>query len=71
MADPAADIIALSDHVYQRTRGRLAGLTDEEYFWEPVPGCRPSAGQVPGIAPTAEAGPMSPLSPRSHGGYGT
>jgi hypothetical protein len=39
MADPKADIIALSDHVYQRTFGRLAGLTDEEYFWEPVPGC--------------------------------
>jgi DinB superfamily len=39
MADARADIIALSDHVYQRTRGRLAGLTDEEYFWEPVPGC--------------------------------
>jgi DinB superfamily len=25
--------------VYERTRSRLAGLTDEEYFWEPVPGC--------------------------------
>jgi hypothetical protein len=39
MAEARADIIALSDYVYQRTRGRLAGLTDEEYFWEPVPGC--------------------------------
>jgi hypothetical protein len=29
----------LSDYVYQRTRSRLAGLTDDEYFWEPVPGC--------------------------------
>jgi hypothetical protein len=34
-----ADILALSDYVYQRTRRRLAGLTDHEYFWEPVPGC--------------------------------
>jgi DinB superfamily len=34
-----ADIIELSDYVYQRTRNRLAGLTDDEYFWEPVPGC--------------------------------
>jgi hypothetical protein len=25
--------------VYQRTRGRLAGLADEEYSWEPAPGC--------------------------------
>ena len=23
----------------EQTRPRLAGLTDEEYFWEPVPGC--------------------------------
>jgi hypothetical protein len=29
----------LSDYAYQRTRDRLAGLTDDEYFWEPVPGC--------------------------------
>jgi hypothetical protein len=34
-----ADIIDLSDYAYQRTRSRLAGLTDDEYFWEPVPGC--------------------------------
>ena len=38
-SDARADIIELSDYVYQRTRGRLAGLTDDEYFWEPVPGC--------------------------------
>ena len=28
--------MGLSDYVYQRTRSRLAGLTDDEYFWEPV-----------------------------------
>jgi uncharacterized damage-inducible protein DinB len=38
-SDARADIIELSDYVYQRTRNRLAGLTDDEYFWEPVPGC--------------------------------
>jgi hypothetical protein len=38
-SDARADIIGLSDYVYQRTRNRLAGLTDDEYFWEPVPGC--------------------------------
>jgi hypothetical protein len=37
MADIRADVIALSDYVYERTRGRLDGLTDTEYFWEPVP----------------------------------
>jgi uncharacterized damage-inducible protein DinB len=39
MANAKADIIALSDYVYQRTRDRLDGLTDTEYFWEPVPNC--------------------------------
>jgi hypothetical protein len=29
----------LSDEVYQRTRARLEGLTDEEYLWQPAPGC--------------------------------
>jgi DinB superfamily len=33
------DIMGLSDYVYQRTRSRLTGLTDDEYFWEPVAGC--------------------------------
>jgi hypothetical protein len=33
------DLISLSDHVFGRTRTRLADLTDPEYFWEPVPGC--------------------------------
>jgi hypothetical protein len=39
MADTRADVIALSDYVYERTRSRLDGLTDTEYFWEPVPIC--------------------------------
>jgi hypothetical protein len=39
VSDARSDIIELSDYVYERTRSRLAGLTDEEYFWEPVPGC--------------------------------
>jgi hypothetical protein len=37
--DARTDIIGLADYVYQRTRDRLDGLTDSEYFWEPVPGC--------------------------------
>ena len=39
MTAPRADVMGLSGYVYQRTRGRLTGLTDDEYFWEPVPGC--------------------------------
>lgn len=39
MGDARTDIIALSDYAYQRTHSRLAGLTDDEYLWEPVPGC--------------------------------
>lgn len=32
------DLAALSDEVWQRFRGRIEGLTDEEYHWEPVGG---------------------------------
>jgi hypothetical protein len=39
VSDARADVMGLSDYVYHRTRRRLAGLTDDEYFWEPVPGC--------------------------------
>lgn len=41
-----ADIVQLSDYVWQRTSNRLQGLSDEEYLWEPVPGgwsVRPAA----------------------------
>ena len=34
-----ADLLGLSDFAWQRLRTRLDGLTDEEYLWEPVPGC--------------------------------
>ncbi|MCW2544813.1 MAG: hypothetical protein JWM40_2365 [Frankiales bacterium] len=29
----------IETHWQQRLRPRLEGLTDEEYFWQPVPGC--------------------------------
>ncbi len=29
----------LSEYTWGRTWARLRGLTDEEYLWEPVPGC--------------------------------
>jgi hypothetical protein len=36
---PKRELVTVSDEVWQRTRARLDGLTDEEYFWEPAPGC--------------------------------
>jgi hypothetical protein len=32
-------LITAFDYVWERLTGRLAGLTDAEYFWEPVAGC--------------------------------
>lgn len=40
------DLIGLADFAYHRLRQRVEGMTDEEYFWEPAPGCwsvRPGA----------------------------
>jgi hypothetical protein len=33
------DLLGLADFAFGRLRSRLAGITDEEYGWEPVPGC--------------------------------
>lgn len=44
-----ANLLEVSDYVAQRTRQRVEGLTDEEYFWEPAPLCwtlRPTASGV-------------------------
>jgi len=32
-------LLTQMDEVFARLRQRLDGLTDEEYFWEPVSGC--------------------------------
>jgi DinB superfamily/Ankyrin repeat len=32
-------LVDLSDQVWERTRARLDGLSDEEYLWEPATGC--------------------------------
>jgi uncharacterized damage-inducible protein DinB len=37
--DAARELLSLSDTAFERTWSRLAGLTDEEYRWEPVPVC--------------------------------
>ncbi|MFL6120444.1 DinB family protein [Actinophytocola sp.] len=33
------DLLDTADFVFRRLRDRLDGLTDDEYFWEPVGGC--------------------------------
>ena len=37
--DVLPDLVGLSDYVFGRTSGRLVGLTDDEYLWEPVADC--------------------------------
>jgi len=37
MAGIAESITGAFDHVWDRFLGRLDGLSDEEYLWEPVP----------------------------------
>ena len=39
MDEVANSLITAFDYVWARLTSRLTGLTDEEYFWEPVPGC--------------------------------
>ncbi len=34
------DLVDLSDYAWHRLERRMAGLTDAEYLWEPVAGCR-------------------------------
>jgi hypothetical protein len=33
------DLLRTAEFAFRRLRGRLSGLTDEEYLWEPAPGC--------------------------------
>ena len=39
MNGTGGSLITAFDYVWTRLTERLGGLTDEEYFWEPVPGC--------------------------------
>ncbi|HSP28714.1 MAG TPA: DinB family protein, partial [Ilumatobacteraceae bacterium] len=39
MSTGKQELIAISDEVWQRSWSRFAGLTNDEYFWEPAPGC--------------------------------
>jgi len=39
MAATKQDLVDLSAEIWERLRSRLEGLTDEEYLWQPAPGC--------------------------------
>jgi hypothetical protein len=39
MTTTLQNLLDLSDFAWQRLRGRVAGMTDDEYFWEPFDGC--------------------------------
>jgi hypothetical protein len=51
---PTELALQFSWHWENQLRPRLAGLTDEEYFWEPVPGCWSVRPRGQGVA--AEVG---------------
>lgn len=50
----------LESHWQHRLRPRLGGLTDEEYFWQPVPGCWTVSRRGASSAPASFA-PMARL----------
>ncbi len=61
MDEIAGSLITAFDYVWDRLTGRLSGLTDEEYFWEPVAGCwslrhRPTPARSPDFS-TSTTGP--------------
>jgi hypothetical protein len=39
MTDVADSLLGVFDYAFERLHGRLGGLSDDEYFWEPVSGC--------------------------------
>ena len=60
--DLKSNLVPLSDHVFDRTHSRLAGLTDQEYFWEPVADCWSVRVGSDGTA-TVDSGPDSESAP--------
>ena len=70
--DGKHDLVSLSQHVFDRTRRRLSGLTDAEYFWEPVSGCWSVRVNDEGVASIdAESRRCPRHSPPSLGDCGT
>lgn len=68
MTDVARSIALAFDQVWDRFTARLDGLADEEYFWEPVPGCwsvraRDGRWTIDGGGGDASAGPAPQPAP--------
>ena len=57
------NLLNLSDYTFQRTRARLEGLTDDEYFWEPTPDCWTIRRQADGHYIADWAVPLSGTGP--------
>jgi hypothetical protein len=58
-----AEVIDQIDtHWTERLRPRLEGLTDDEYFWQPVPNCWTLSRRGESSAPISWAGKPSPNS---------
>lgn len=61
------ELVDLSDEAWNRLSQRLDGLSDDEYFWEPVPGCwsirRQSDGSFrsDGTVPAPEPPPLTTI----------
>lgn len=69
------ELLAMVDHVVGRTIGRLAGLSDDEFRWEPLPGAwTVRADDLDGVGVAIGAGEPAPTPtmagwlPRSPGG---
>jgi hypothetical protein len=66
----AHSTISLLDYVWPRIRGRLDRTTDDEYLWEPVPGCwsvRPQGDvwEVERQVPPPEPAPVTTIAWRT------
>ncbi|NUP60543.1 MAG: hypothetical protein HOW71_00015 [Nonomuraea sp.] len=53
------NLLSLSDDAWNRLRARLGGLSDDEYLWEPVPGCWTIRPGEDG-SPVADGSPLPP-----------
>ena len=67
MLDVKDELRRLSDEVWERTRNRLEGLTDAEYFWEPAPGCwsvrerETGSWRADSVAPEPDPAPLTTI----------
>ena len=69
-------LLAHFDYAWDRARPRMEGLTDDEYFWEPAPGCwtvrrQPDGSFMPDwVSPEPSPAPFTTVAWRmSHIGF--